>query len=428
MEIEKSIQMFTSISIAAPKVPVEIRECFEIKPESQGDFLLRMKDFLGISEALILSTCNRCEIHYTGSFDPNKVVSFWCSFLGIAKSDYSSYFEIYENEDALYHLSEVSVGLKSQAIGDQQIINQIKAAYNCSVEHNMAGPFLHRLLHTIFHTNKSVSTETDFKQGSASISYSTKLMIDELTNREKEAKILIVGVGEIGEDVVKNLVKSGYKNLTLINRTIAKSIRLAKDHDLTFSNFEDLLGELDKNDIIISSIRPDEYIITSEMVGSLPENKKRIFFDLSVPRSIEPDLKTLNDTRLFTIDQIKSRVDETLKSRLSCTPLVNTIIRKNIEEFVHWVKELEVVPIIKEFKAALESIRLNELNRVAKKYKGHDLAQSLITEISQSMINKIVKLPTITLKNACLRGEKENLVSALKELFELEVQVKSDER
>jgi len=412
---------FTVISVAAPKVPVEIREQFSFDSQLSGHFTNLIKDTLDITEVMVLSTCNRCEIYYTGNVESSEVMRFWCSFLGAKKDSYKKHFEIYRNEEAIRHLFQVSVGIKSQVIGDQQIINQIKSAYNLSVDHNAAGPYLHRLMHTVFYNNKSVANKTHFQKGSASASYSTKLLVDEITRRQNDAKILILGAGQIGEEVVKNLVKANYTDLTIVNRTMSKSLELARQYGLKVYPFEEYLDAVNHSDVVISSVSADRQILLKEQVEALPKKNNRSFIDLSVPRSIASNLTEVKGTRLYTIDQIQNRVDQTLESRLSCLSKVNEIIEENVEGFQQWARGLDFLPIIGQFKSSLEMIRNTEMKRFLKKIPESDMVHEIVNQVSKAMINKIVKLPTINLKNACTREDKENMADVLRDLFELEI-------
>ncbi|MBU1819963.1 MAG: glutamyl-tRNA reductase, partial [Bacteroidetes bacterium] len=184
---------FKSVSISFRTAPLEIREQIALNEEEAKALMLRIKDFFEVSDVLVVSTCNRTEIYYTSPRDMN---SDFTTLLLIHKGltdteQYTPYFEQYtEGGDAVRHLFEVATGLHSQVVGDMQIPNQIKQAYQWSADLNMAGPFLHRLMHTIFFANKRVAQETSFRDGAASASYAAVELVDSLTI---DPKILVVG-------------------------------------------------------------------------------------------------------------------------------------------------------------------------------------------------------------------------------------------
>lgn len=380
-----------------------------------------LKDLFGIQESLIVSTCNRTEIYYIS--DKNYSGDIIKSLLiqkGITNTeDYLSYFEIFQSqEEAVKHLFEVATGLHSKVVGDLQIPNQIKHAYQWSADIDMAGPFLHRLMHTIFFANKKVAQETSFRDGAASVSYATVALTEELTQKMTQPKVLIIGLGEIGADVCKNLADKEFADITITNRTRAKSDKIAAGHNFRVADFENLEEEIAKADVIISSVMMDKPVITKELVSKMEVLTFKYFIDLSVPRSVEDTLEDLPGVLVYNIDTLRQRADEALQQRLRAIPHVKEIIAEAITGFDDWSKEMVVSPTINKLKNALEQIRKEELSR---HLKGMSTEESeKIEKITMGIVQKFLKLPVIQLKAACKRGEAEQLVDVLNELFDLE--------
>ena len=192
---------FRAISLSHKSAPVEIREVIALDEGSIHSLLLKLKDFFSITDTLILSTCNRTEVYYSHEIDLNEEI---IKLIGLEKGltnvvDYMEYFKIHnEDRDAIEHLFRVSMGLEAQVVGDMQISNQVKRAYQASADLDMAGPFLHRLMHMIFFTSKRLVQETAFRDGAASVSYAAVELIEELTSNTYQPRVLLIGVGEIG--------------------------------------------------------------------------------------------------------------------------------------------------------------------------------------------------------------------------------------
>src|SRR5690606_3975630 len=150
------------------------------------------------------------------------------------------YFRIFnDDKEAIEHLYRVAMGLEAQVVGDMQISNQVKRAYQASADMEMAGPFLHRLMHSIFFTNKRLVQETPFRDGAASISYAAVELIEELISNTYQPRILLIGVGEIGEDVARNMVHLPDAKVTIANRTFQTAKELAEEFNFTVIPFED---------------------------------------------------------------------------------------------------------------------------------------------------------------------------------------------
>jgi glutamyl-tRNA reductase len=409
---------FKSISLSHRKAPLAIREQLALNEDSAKGIMLRLKDFFDVTDVLTVSTCNRTEIYYSASEDLNEeIIKLLLIEKGISDiQPFLDYFERFSSgESAVQHLFEVATGLHSQVVGDMQIPNQIKHSYQWTADLNLAGPFLHRLLHTIFFANKRVAQETFFRDGAASVSYAAVELMEGLM---PQPKILVVGLGEIGSDVCRNLAQKTDVEVTIINRTRSRADVLAQELGFKVADVTDIEAEVAKADIIISSIARDEPFFTKEMMVRLRGMSFKYFIDLSVPRSVSPEVEEIPGVMLYTIDSIRSRADEALHRRLEAVPHVREIIDEAVLEFNDWSKEMIVSPTIQKLKGALEQIRKEELTRFTKNLNDAELEK--VERITTSMMQKILKLPVLQLKAACKRGEAETLIDVLNDLFNLE--------
>jgi glutamyl-tRNA reductase len=415
------IAPFKSISISHRSAPLTIRELVAMNEEESRAFTLKCKDLFGLQELLIVSTCNRTELYYTS---PESISNDLIKALLIEKglsnmADYAHYFvQMDETSDSLKHLFEVATGLQSKVVGDLQIPNQIKRAYQLAADLNMAGPYLHRLMHTIFYSNKRVAQETSFRDGAASVSYATVALAEELAQAITTPKILILGLGEIGIDVCKNFEDKDFAEVTVMNRTIEKAERVAQGKNFRVAPFDDMSKEIEAADIIISSVRTDSPIITQEKMKAMQLLSFKYFIDLSVPRSIEEGVEKVSGVLLYNIDTLKERADEALAARMASIPDVRVIIEESIDSFNDWSKEMEVSPTIHKLKGALEQIRKEEINRHLKGLSAEEVEK--LEKITASLVQKIIKQPIIHLKAACKRGDSEAMVDVLNDLFNLE--------
>jgi len=412
---------FRALSLSYKSAPVEIREIIALDDRAVQSLLVKLKDFFSVTDTLILSTCNRTEVYYAHDLDLSAEI---IKLIGLEKglADIVSYIEYFtilnDDKDAIMHLFKVSMGLEAQVVGDMQISNQIKRAYQTSADLDMAGPFLHRLMHTIFFTNKRVVQETAFRDGAASVSYAAVELIEELTTNTYQPRVLLIGVGEIGEDVAKNMVHIPEAKVTITNRTFSKANELALELGFDVIPFEDCIAAIQDADVIVSSITRSRPFITKELVKALDIPSYKLFVDLSVPRSIETSIEEVPGALLYNVDNIRSKASETLEKRLASVPQVESIIEESIEEFYNWKKEMMVSPTINKFKNALEQIRKEELERHLKNVDPKEYA--IIDKITKSMMQKIIKVPVVQLRAACKRDEADQMIDILSDLFDLE--------
>ena len=189
------------VGLSHDSSPIAIRESVAFSENESRNFLDRMRDILGVEEALILSTCNRTEIYYTSDLDlSNAILNLLKTEKGVDHG-IDSYFWNKEKLPALRHLFRVALGLEAKVLGDIQISNQVKKAYQCSADQHLSGPFFHRLMHTIFYANKRVVQETVFRDGTASVSYACVGLVQQFIQNFSDPKILVLGLGEIGRDL-----------------------------------------------------------------------------------------------------------------------------------------------------------------------------------------------------------------------------------
>ena len=419
--------LFKAVSLTHKNSPVSLRERVALNAAETAGLLEKIKAFTTVQDALVLSTCNRTEIYYTHEED---ISTDLIKLLGMLKGvdallDYDTHFIRYnQGAAAIRHLFYVAMGLEAQVVGDLQISNQVKRAYQASADTEMAGPFLHRLMHTIFFTNKRVVQETSFRDGAASVSYAATELAYDLASAVINPKILIVGLGEIGRDVCKNLSDADQKrseqDITIINRTAEKAEAEALVYGFKTLPFSQLSQAVAEADIIISSASAPQPLISADWLGQDTIHGHKYFIDLAVPRSVDTAVEHLPGVLLYNVDDIQNKANDALNKRLAAVPDVQAIIEETLTELKQWAQEMEVSPTIQRLKNALEQIRQEEMARYLKDLDGPEKQQ--IEKITKSMMQKIIKLPVLQLKAACKRGEAETLIDVLNDLFDLEKQ------
>lgn len=419
------LNTFKAVSLSHKSAPLAVRELIALTEDEAKRFMLRLREFFNLSDLLVLSTCNRTEVYYTTESDVDlntDVVRLLLIEKGLTDTDqYLPYFQLFTSHtDAVRHLFEVCTGLHSQVVGDMQIPNQVKHAYQWSADLDMAGPFLHRLMHTVFFTNKRVVQETSFRDGAASVSYAAVELIDELVGEHQNPNVLVIGLGEIGADVCRTLADRNVKNITLCNRTHTKTESLASQYGFRVADFSNLTDEIRRADVVISSVLRDEPLITPELLHDVTVLTYKYFIDLSVPRSVDTLVEQIPGVLVYNIDHIRNRTDEALNQRLAAIPQVEAIIDQAVAEFGDWSKEMVVSPTINKLKNALEQIRRDEIARYVKHLTPTESEK--VDKITRGIMQKIIKLPVLQLKAACKRGKAETLIDVLNDLFDLESQ------
>ena len=383
-------------------------------------FIHHVNDVLGIKEVLLIATCNRFELYYIHDENvDSSLLSLLKTFKGISHSTeelLAKCIPLYGTQ-ACEHLFRVSLGLESQILGDLQIITQVKKAYQISCEENSAAIFLHRLLHAIFYTNKQVVQTTSFKEGTASTSYACFSLTNQLSKTFITPQIAVVGAGDIGKDVCLHLSQNGFDNVIVLNRTVEKAEAVAKQCGFRYAGLDRLNQEIENSQIVISTVEHNTAIIRKDMLQEM-DIALKFFIDLSVPNSIDSSIEQLSGVELFNIDDLQQDINEVQEKRKSAIPIIEDIIADAIGDFCQWTEEITVNPVINQLKSSLNEIRMTEIAKFSPKISAKE--KHLVEEITENMIQKIIKFPVMELKSACKRGDEDALSEMIQNLFNLE--------
>ncbi|OGX85631.1 glutamyl-tRNA reductase [Hymenobacter glacialis] len=417
------IQYFNVLSLSHQQAPIAIREQLALTEPDCRALLLLLSQELKLADLLVLSTCNRTEVYYRATQDQSAAILVALANLKSLPDArrLAPYFVRLTATAAVQHLFKVAMGLDAQVVGDQQISHQVKQAYQWSVEADAAGPFLHRLLHTVFFTHKRVRQETGFCDGAASVSYAALQLVEDLTAHLPSPRVLLLGAGAFGADLARYFGASGrFAHVTVCNRTRARAEALAVECGLLVLDFADLTQGIREADVVISSVAAQTPLVTPELLGNQPLHSHKYFVDLSMPHSIAAAVETVPGVLLYPLEAIQSKASAALERRLAAVPQVRAIIAESMAGLLDWSEEMEVSPTIQKLKNALEQLRQGEMKRYGKKMSPAEA--EMLNEITRSLMQKVLKQPVLQLKAACKRGEPGQLVDLLSELFDLERQ------
>jgi glutamyl-tRNA reductase len=411
---------FRAVSLSYHKAPLAVREELALNEAACEQLLHVLHHDLGLSNLLVLSTCNRTEVYYSAAISQEfAVVRALGQVAGVANArDYEAYFTAFDAADAAAHLFEVALGLDAQVVGDPQIGNQVKRAYQRSAAAEVAGPFLHRLLHAVFAAHKRVHQETAFRDGAASTASATLELVTELTAALERPRVLLVGLGEMGADVARHFAKSKrFADVTLCNRTPALAQALAAECGLPVLDYNDLTLGLQAADVVISAVAAPTPIFTQTLVAGLHNLHHQFFIDLAVPRSVAQEVEAVPGVLVYNIDDIQGKAAAVLANRVAAIPQVQAIIADGLVNLYDRSREMQLAPTIQKLKSTLEQLRQQEISRLPPL---NPAEARRVDEVTKALTRKFLKLPVLQLKAACQRGEATQLATALTELFALE--------
>ena len=377
--------------------PVEIREKYSFKEGELPEALKTLKNLEEVLECAILTTCNRIEIYaLLLNDDAERLIDFLARKSNLddpSGEQFRRHIYVHKNEKALEHLCRVSSGLDSMVLGEPQIFGQIKDAYNLAVEIGTAGFIFKSLFPQVFALVKKIHSTTEIGGKNISVSYAAINLARTIFKDIEGRSVMILGAGEMGELTVRNLVSHGVTNVYVANRTFEKAVKLAATFDGIPIMFYEVLEYLPRVDIVISSLSAEGYVINKEEAAEaykLRNGKPLILIDISVPRSINPNIAGLQDIYLYNIDDLKSVVETNLSLRIEEAQKANKIIGDRVQAILSQLKADDIEPTIAFLRDISEEIRRKEYGRLIDTLKVSEAQEGKIESFSKSIVGQVV--------------------------------------
>ena len=400
------------VGISHHEAPVELRERAALDPERAAELARALAGDGG--EAVCLSTCNRTEL-YLADESPDAAEGKAEAALVALEPELGPALYRLRDEEAALHLFRVAAGLDSMIPGEGEILGQVRTAHAAGV----TGPLLDRMFRHALQAGKKARTETAIGESPASVSAAAAALAEQVFGDLRGRSILVIGAGKTGELAIKNLVSRGASIAFVANRTGGR----AEDLALRFGGeplpLERVEDELARADVVLSSTSAPAWILTREQVErTLHARRGRplLLIDLAVPRDLDPAIHELDGCYLYDIDDLEAVVVETLAGRRREAEQAESIVTEEADRFRAWHASLEVVPAITSLRARAEQIRDAELRRA----KLNDAERRAAESVTAAVLNKLLHLPTIRMKQAAAAADGVIYADAVRHLFGLE--------
>ncbi|MBR9911841.1 MAG: glutamyl-tRNA reductase [Gammaproteobacteria bacterium] len=408
--------------------PLDIRERIAFVPEQVHEALAQVCGQLNIDEVAILSTCNRTELyaHLKASrevaAEAVERIQHWLETyhrVECAGLDNCHYWHV--DEDAIGHMMQVASGLDSLVLGEPQILGQMKSAYAVACEAGTVGRYLHSAFHKVFATAKRVRTETAIGENPVSVAYAAVTLAQQIFSDLKQDTALLVGAGETIDLVAQHLTRQGLGRLIVANRTLERAAQLAQKYSAEAVLLADIPDLLHRADIVITSTASQLPLLGKGAVESALKKRRHkpmFMVDIAVPRDIEPEVGTLDDVYLYSVDDLREVIDENRRSRESAAAKALLIVQEGVQQFMAEVRSLDSVATIKAYRHKAEELRDRELGKALKLLESGVAPEQVLTQLARGLTNKLLHSPTTQLKKAGLDGDSQ-LIDLTQQLFDL---------
>jgi len=415
--------------------PLELRERVAFSNEQALDAAAELKRRGIVEEAVVVSTCNRSEL-YGVPGDANDSVTdamedFLTAFHRIPRTELEGRTYRWMGTDAIRHLFRVASGLDSMLLGEAEILGQIRTAYGRALEHGATGPILNRAFQGALEVGKRVRAETEVGARPMSVSLAGVKLAERVFGSLKGRSALILGAGEVAEQVVEHLRNRGIESLRVVNRSFERAKNLAERMGGEAITWDSLEKALATPDIIVTSVGEVGEVLTREkLVRAIEARDGRPIFvvDLGVPRNVAPDAAGLYNLYLYNIDDLGEIVEQNRRARESEIPRAEAIISEHVAKFEAWRTALESSSVVDDLRGRFRKERELLLREHLDAAQGVSPEErQRILNITEELIERLLSEPDARLRHG--RGMRGRLgaIDALRHVFGIEKQSGGDE-
>jgi glutamyl-tRNA reductase len=411
--------------------PLALRERVAFVPEEIGGTISRMRERLSdssrgrLTEAAIVSTCNRTEL-YCAVEQPQAAGPALSDFIAEEKRLDTDEFRrsayLLPQADAVRHAFRVASGLDSMVLGEPQILGQMKQAERLSREAGGLGLLLNHLFQRTFAVAKEVRSSTEIGAHSVSMAAAAVRVAERIFGELADSEVLLVGAGEMIELTATHIAARRPKSITVANRTLERAASLAHRFQGESMRLAELPESLARFDIVVSCTASTLPIIGLGMVERAVKHRRHrpmFIVDLAVPRDVEQEVARLEDVYVYTVDDLGKIVATGTESRQAAVAQAEAIIETRVRDFDAWIRTRAAVPVIQGLRSRAETLTAHELDRARKLLARGEPAEAVIEQLAQALTNKFLHAPVSALHQSAGQDEasRAQLVALLSRFY-----------
>jgi glutamyl-tRNA reductase len=408
-------------------VPLDVLERMTVNDARLPKALYDLRTRPNLSEAVVLSTCNRTEIYavaerYHGAIDD--IRSFLTDVSGLNIDAFADHVYAYHDDFAVSHLFKVASGLDSAVVGETEILGQVRTAFERAEDEGATAAVLARLFGRALAVGRRARAETGIARGTTSVSQAAVEMATERLGTLDGRTILVLGAGEIGAGMAVALAATpGLGEILVANRTRARAAKLAARTGGRVVDFGELATALVTADVMLTSTGAPDLIIDRSDIEAVVEHREGrplLIVDVAMPRDVDAAVATVEGVTLLDMDDLRAFAESGIAERRKEIAAVQAIVDDEVARYFDDLAAREVAPLIADLRAHAESVRTAELERFAARLADLDPKERVAVEaLTRGIVNKLLHEPTVRLKDAPGTPKADRLADALRTLFGL---------
>ncbi|MBE8182563.1 MAG: glutamyl-tRNA reductase [Candidatus Portiera sp.] len=411
---------FSVIGLNHITSPVDLREHIAFHKDNMDEGLRQFNNIKGVDAGIILSTCNRVELYYYGNSDINNIISWLTEFHHVNYSklqNIKSCFYNYSGKAGLEHLLRVASGMDSMAIGETQVLGQIKDAYHKSKEMGFLGKNLDGIVQFTFAVAKKARSQTAIGKESTTLAATAVNTSIHVLNDVAEKDALIIGAGDNARLVIEHLRSKGFNKLYIANRTYQKAAEIADKYDGEAVSLIDIEKYLPRVNALFTSTSSPTILVGKGMIEEAVKKwgRKPLYIcDMSLPHDVEHSVRDLDQVYLYTLEDLELIIKDKSVLKDNEKLKAEKIIEKEIKSFIH--NNGDSAYAMKNYRLIIDDIKKQELAKVLKEDMDEDTREALIN-LANNLSSKISHGPTSMIKDAYNKADTNSIENINKSLL-----------
>lgn len=413
------------VGLSHRSAPVDLLEEASLTPEAVEKLLDDVHGAGAVSEAVVVSTCNRLEVYAdVGKFHAGveEVSELLARHGGLAPPQLTSHLYVHYEDRAVHHLFAVAAGLDSMVVGEAQILGQVKEALRVAQAAGTAAQVLNELFQAALRVGKRAHTETDIDSSGRSLVTVGIAAVGPVLQGVAGARALVVGAGSMASLAATTLRRAGAGEIVVANRSAARGGRLADAVSGRAVGLDSLVDELAAADVVVSCTGAVGVLVDVPAVAAAVSRRggrPLAIVDLALPHDVDPAVRDLDGVVLVDLASLARQVAPV--ERVASAEQVRAIVSEEVADFVGARRADRVAPTVVALRSMADDVVSAELARLTARLPGLD--ESVRDEVAATVrrvVGKLLHSPTVRVKELAALPGGAGYEAALRELFALD--------
>lgn len=415
------------LGLSHRSAPIALLEAAALDPVSAAALASVVWGGENVSEAVVLATCNRVEIYAVAETFHGAVTEIseaLAAASGVPLAVLREHLYVHYEDRAIAHVFSLACGLDSMAVGEGQILGQLRMALREAQKREQVGATLNTLFQQALRVGKRAHAETGIDRVSVSMVEAGLRHSADVRGPLADTRVLVVGAGSMSSLAATTISRLGSAELVIINRTLAKAEHLAAATGGRALPLDDLQLALSQADMVISCTGAVGHVITAEILSAAAQARTggpQVVIDLALPRDVAPNVADLPGVHVVGLAELGEALasDSTFEPHVKA---VRDLVVGEVAAYLAYCRAHEVAPTVAALRSRAADVVSAELSRLDQRLP-EDLSKNTRAEIQLAVhrvVEKLLHTPTVRVKELAGDGKSGEYTQALRELFDLD--------